>query len=240
MNGHFNFHYDENLARIGWLDEVAQAQYSYSTNNGTITINTYVGHGGALVIPSTINGLPVTTLGNNVFTSRTNLTSVIIPKTVTNIGDLAFFSCSGLTNLTLPGSVTSIGQYAFQYCSKLTAVFCLSNAPATAPNAFSGNTVATIYYLPGTIGWEATLGGRPTALWNPAIQTTGPGFGVINSQFGFTITGTPNIPIVIEASTNCAPLWTPLQSSTLTNGSIHFTDPAWSNYTTRFYRLRSP
>jgi hypothetical protein len=59
--------------------------------------------------------------------------------------------------------------------------------------------------------------------------------------FGFNITGTTNIPVVVEACTNLAnPIWIPLQTCTLTNGSIHFSDPGWTNYRGRFYRLRSP
>ena len=38
-------------------------QYLYTVNNGTITITGYTGSGGAITIPSTINGLPVTSIG---------------------------------------------------------------------------------------------------------------------------------------------------------------------------------
>jgi hypothetical protein len=73
------------------------------------------------------------------------------------------------------------------------------------------------------------------------MRDSGPGFGVLSDQFGFTITGTPNIPIVVEASTNLkGASWTPLRSCSLTNGSIYFSDPQWTNYPNRFYRLRSP
>ena len=48
-------------------------------------------------------------------------------------------------------------------------------------------------------------------LWNPLIQASGTSFGVQSSQFGFNITGTTNIPIVVEACTNLAnPQWTPV------------------------------
>jgi hypothetical protein len=32
----------------------------------------------------------------------------------------------------------------------------------------------------------------------------------------------------------------PLQTCKLTNGSIYFSDPQWTNYPGRFYRIRSP
>ena len=45
------------------LPAAVQAQYNYMTNNGTITITGYTGSSGAVTIPSTINGLPVTSIG---------------------------------------------------------------------------------------------------------------------------------------------------------------------------------
>jgi hypothetical protein len=61
------------------------------------------------------------------------------------------------------------------------------------------------------------------------------------NQFGFSITGTPNIPLVVEAGTNLTGTnWTALQTCTLTNGSVSFSDPQWTNYPSRFYRIRSP
>jgi hypothetical protein len=41
--------------------------------------------------------------------------------------------------------------------------------------------------------------------------------------------------------TNLAnPTWYPLQTNTLTGGSFYFSDPQWTNYPGRFYRIRSP
>jgi hypothetical protein len=114
-----------------------------------------------------------------------------------------------------------------------------------APNlglftVFNGDNDAIVYYLPGTTGWYTPFGGRPAVLWNPQIQTSA-SFRVLSNPFGFTITGTTNIPIVVEASTNLRNgAWSPLQTCTLTNGSIYFSDPQWTNYPARFYRVRSP
>jgi hypothetical protein len=78
-------------------------------------------------------------------------------------------------------------------------------------------------------------------LWNPQIQTTNGNFGVQSYQFGFDITGTPSIPIVVEACTNLAnPIWTPLTNVTLTSGSFHFSDPQWTNFPTRYYGIGFP
>jgi hypothetical protein len=106
-----------------------------------------------------------------------------------------------------------------------------------------GGDNATVYYLPGTTGWEPSISGpgRPTKLWNPLAQTSDGSFGVRQNRFGFNITGTADIPLIVEASTNVTVRsWVPLQSCTLTNGLLYFSDPQWTNYASRVYHIRSP
>jgi hypothetical protein len=61
------------------LPAVVQAQFHYTTDNGAITIIGYTGPGGAVTIPATIDGLPVTRIGNSAFQGQTSLTSVTLP-----------------------------------------------------------------------------------------------------------------------------------------------------------------
>ncbi len=49
------------------LHLLAQTQFTYTTNNGSITITGYSGPGGPLTIPAIITGLPVTSIGTNAF-----------------------------------------------------------------------------------------------------------------------------------------------------------------------------
>jgi len=171
--------------------------------------------------------------------------SYTIPNSVTNIGGDAFIGCASLTSVTIPNSVTNIGVLAFIGCTNLTSVFFRGNAPSVGSSAFSGDTAAA-YYLPGTTGWGAKIGGLPTKLWNPLVQTSGASFGVRTNRFGFTLTGSSNLVVVVEACTNLSnPVWQPVQTNTLntfvgTNGTAYFSDPQWTNYPGRFYRLRSP
>jgi uncharacterized repeat protein (TIGR02543 family) len=125
------------------LPAVVQAQFTFTTNNGTITITGYTGSGGVVTIPDTTNGLPVTSIGDGAFYYCTNLTSVTIPTSITNIGDYAFDDCTSLTNVTILDSVTSIGDEAFGYCTNLTRVTMGTNITSIGDYAFYSCTSLT-------------------------------------------------------------------------------------------------
>jgi len=101
------------LVLLLMLPVVVQAQFTFVTNNGALTITGYTGPGGDVVIPSTTNSLSVANIGNYAFQNNTSLTSVTIPNGVTNIGVQAFSYCYSLTAVMIPSSVTSIGSSAF-------------------------------------------------------------------------------------------------------------------------------
>ena len=77
---------------------------------------------GALEIPSTISGYPVTRIENAAFRSCSNLTRVSLPDGVVSIGEESFYSCSNLAEIIIPNSVSSIGESAFRYCSSLVSI----------------------------------------------------------------------------------------------------------------------
>jgi hypothetical protein len=120
----------------GGLPIVGEAQFSYITNDSTITITGYTGPGGAVAIPDTINSLPVTGIADDAFNDNTNLAGVTIPNTVISIGDDAFYGCSSLAQLTIPDSVTSIGAGAFSRCSSLVSIVIPGAVTNIGENAF--------------------------------------------------------------------------------------------------------
>jgi Beta-propeller repeat len=83
--------------------------------------------------------------------------------------------------------------------------------------------------------------GAPTTATSPTIQTADASFGVRTNRFGFNITSATNLVVVVEASTNLTnPVWIPVSTNAITGGTSYFSDPQWTNYPGRFYRIRSP
>jgi BspA type Leucine rich repeat region (6 copies)/Domain of unknown function (DUF6383) len=83
---------------------------------GTVTIAAYQNN--------LANQIPAGAFRDTIYiTSKTTLTSIVMPTGTTSIGTLAFYGCEGLTGiLTIPNSVTSIGDDAFRECSGISAL----------------------------------------------------------------------------------------------------------------------
>ncbi len=107
-----------------------------TNSDNTLTITGYIGTGTEMTIPSEINGIPVTSIGDNAFQNCASLINVVIPTSVTNIGARAFQNCSGLTNVTIGGGVTSIGWLAFLYCQSLPSITIPSSVTHIEAAAF--------------------------------------------------------------------------------------------------------
>ena len=157
---------------------------------------------GALVIPATILGKPVTRISGRAFYNCTGLTDVTIPSSVTcinaeafmgcvnltnvnlssaltSIGDRAFSGCSALGNIIVPLGVSSIGNGAFSNCSSLANTTFLGNAPLLGTGVFDGSSNGfKVHYYAWAHGFTSpTWGGYQTACTgggNGTITTLSP------------------------------------------------------------------
>ncbi|MDD6994762.1 MAG: leucine-rich repeat protein [Candidatus Borkfalkiaceae bacterium] len=136
----------------------------FTLSNGTVTGLTDHGKNNytKLNIPSKIDGVAITAIGDSAFTGCSSLISVTIPDGVTSIGRYAFNNCNSLTSVMISNSVTSIGSSAFSRCSSLeeiTISFVGAEAGKTASDtyqypfgyifgtsSYSGSTAVTQYY----------------------------------------------------------------------------------------------
>ena len=120
------------------LPAVVQAQWQCTTNDGKISVTGYTGDAGAVAVPSTLNGLPVTSIGFRAFSFCTGLTSVKLPNGITSIDDAAFVACGSLTSVTIPDGIISIGNAAFELCDQLTDVTIPKSVTNIGYLAFAG------------------------------------------------------------------------------------------------------
>ncbi len=237
---------------------------SYTLPNGTITIGQsafyYCGGLMSVTLPDSLvsigsyafrdchnlmdieipNG--VTSLGTNSFHSCSSLTNVTLPDSVNHISTHAFDYCTNLESVTMGDGVAYIGDYAFYRCANLIGVYFEGDAPGLGGgNVFLNANNVTVYYLAGTTGWGAMYGDRPTALWILTDPVTLVEPGITANQFGFSINGSSGQEVVVEANISLTnSVWLPLQTNTLGEGSLYFSDSQWTNYPARFYRVRIP
>ncbi len=199
---------------------------------------------GCTNLSSVTIGNSVTSIGHSAFIVCSSLTAVTIPNSVTNIENYAFYLCTSLSKVTIGNGVGFIGDGAFYGCTSLTGVYFQGDAPGFGYPVDYDENNATIYYFPGTKSWDSTFSGCPTAVWslpNPLILKPSPNFGAQTNQFGFIISWATNLSVVVEACTDLAnPVWSPVGTNTLTDGSSYFSDPQWTNYASRFYRVSVP
>jgi fibronectin type 3 domain-containing protein len=132
-------------------DEVYNGFY-YTISDNEVTI-TYVVDDSIIevIIPDTIEGLPVTSIGRGAFIECYSLTSITIPNSVTSIGKDAFYECRGLTSITIPETVTSIGDYAFYNCKSLASITIPDSVTSIGDYAFDACSSLTSITIPDSV-----------------------------------------------------------------------------------------
>jgi len=151
------------------------AQVNYAVSGNTARVANSPNASGDIVIASTYNGFPVTSIGIFAFAGTTNLTSVTIPNSVTSISSYAFTNCTSLTSVTIPNSVSLIGDYAFSRCTSLNSVTIGNSVTNTGYQAFRSCTSLTSVIIPNSV---TSIGRQPfelcTSLTNLSVDAANP------------------------------------------------------------------
>jgi len=117
----------------------SEADLTYQIVDGGVAITACApGAQGAMVIPPTIQGLPVTTITNRWVASDVGpftridirgafedcdlLTSIVVPPTVRTINSYAFRNCDSLASIVIGVGVERIDDAAFSHCAALSAI----------------------------------------------------------------------------------------------------------------------
>ena len=141
--------------------------------------------------------------------------------------------------MVFPSNLSNPGLYAFSDCYALTAACFRGDAPNATYYVFGGGP-ETVFYLPGTTGWDPYFQCTPAAPRLPQIHVGDGSFGVRTNAVGCNLAWAGGRLVVVEAATNPAQApWIPLVTNTLAADTWFFSDPQWTNYPARFYRVRS-
>lgn len=203
----------------------------------------------------------VTNIQRSAFVNCAGLNAVVFGTNVMRIEDEAFFGCSSITEVRLPDSMQRVGSMAFAACDSLRRVFvpatvrrledltflaCVSlqgayfsgDAPETGEEVLDASPVTMkVYHMQGTSGWQSQFGDRETAVWYPSLEVSPD---LLSTPPSFAIRWGSGQTVVVESTTNVLDgTWLPVSTNTLVNHNSRFTDSAWTNYSTRFYRGRA-
>jgi BspA type Leucine rich repeat region (6 copies) len=129
----------------------ADSTFTYTSTADAVTITGCSVKTGAVTVPATIGGLPVTSIGDSAFALGRGITSITLPDSVTSIGRVAFWECSALASINIPNSVTSIGHMAFGGCLSLTSITIPSGVTSIGYNTFAGCTGLTSVAIPSSV-----------------------------------------------------------------------------------------
>ena len=141
--------------------------FRYEENlDGGFTIRSYMGTDTQVVIPETLDGLPVTRIGTSCFRGDTAITSVTLPNSVICIEIDAFKECTALTSVILSESLTKIEKNAFKGCTALSSITLPSSLTSIGGSAFESCTSLKHITIPGNV---TEMGDG--AFWKSGLET---------------------------------------------------------------------
>lgn len=114
------------------------------------------------VIPSTVQGHPVTSIGDDAFAYNYKLKTVTLPDSVTSVGAASFNECMNLEEVNLGNSVVSIGMNAFVHCRSMVKLTIPQSIQVIKYGAFDygpfNNTkLQELYYTGTKAQWEELM-----------------------------------------------------------------------------------
>lgn len=119
-------------------------------SDGTVEISCYYADGKFVVVPETIDGRKVTSIGEQAF-MLSPVETVIIPDSVKEINYLSFALCDSLTDITMPEDLCYIGVDAFAHCHKLEGIEIPAKTECIMNSAFSNCTALKSITIPESV-----------------------------------------------------------------------------------------
>lgn len=191
-------------ALTAYADTEGDFSYSVHEDGAGVTVTGWSGSDAEVVIPRTLDGLPVTEIGSWAFLNKTEITSVTIPDSVTGIGTNAFNGCSDLAEINLPDGLTEISDGTFANCSALTSIVIPDGVTSIGMNAFAGGTALADITIPAGVTSIGLNAFNDTA-WLTAKQAENP-LVIVNQILidGTTASGKVTVPAGVKSVVDLA------------------------------------
>ena len=174
----------------------ANAQFTFTTNNGALTITGYTVYFSTVIIPAITNGYPVTGIGDSAFNGQTEIRSIILSTNITTIGNQAFNN-TDLTNIYFPASITNLGNLAFVNCAFLTNITVDPGNPvySSTNGVLFDKAQTTLVEFPFGLGYNHGLGAGFGASYTVPASVTAIGQ---NAFFGCSLTNVTMLNSVVS------------------------------------------
>ncbi|NMA46804.1 MAG: leucine-rich repeat protein [Lentisphaerae bacterium] len=122
-------------SRWGVDFQLAPLPFLYTVTNETVSITGYDNGPADVIVPATLEGLPVVAIAAGAFQGLDALTSVVLPDSVASVGVDAFADCLNLQSITFGRGLTELGEGALQNCPALAGIVVPSENDAFALDA---------------------------------------------------------------------------------------------------------
>lgn len=128
-----------------------EGDFLWEKDNNSMRIIGYSGDEKHLIIPSTIQNIPVVSIGKYAFLNNNTVESIVLPDTITSLDYYAFYCCSELSSVTLSNNITTISVSAFRDCPKLTSIVIPNSVKTIEAAAFYNCLGLTSVVIPDSV-----------------------------------------------------------------------------------------
>lgn len=132
--------YDTVERPADYLETKENEFYVYDVYKKYIELVEYIGDETDVVLPTEIDGKPVTTVGSSCFYGNDTMETLVVPDGIAVIENAAFYYCTSLRRARLPDSCTSYGEKLFSWCTALETITLPAGMTVIPDYAFNNCT----------------------------------------------------------------------------------------------------
>jgi len=132
-------------------DIKSNGDYEYVIADNGVIVKKYIGSATDVVIPDTIDGLPVKVIGESAFEENKAIEYVKLPDSVVSIEKSAFEDCYALESIEFGKNIETVGEHAFDSCWNLEKVILNDKLIEVSNCAFAGCENLETLTLPDSV-----------------------------------------------------------------------------------------